>query len=51
MARFHDLTVTDVNKTIRDAVIVTLAPSTEDKATFLDFEQGQYLTFRKDFDG
>lgn len=51
MARFHDLTVTDVNKTIRDAVIVTLAPSAEDEATFMDFSQGQYLTFRKEFDG
>lgn len=51
MARFHDLTVTDVNKTIRDAVIVTLAPSHEDEATFMDYKQGQYLTFRKEFDG
>lgn len=51
MARFHELTVTDVNKTIRDAVIVTLAPSDEDLATFMDYKQGQYLTFRKDFDG
>ena len=51
MARFHELTVTDVNKTIRDAVIVTLAPSVEDTAAFMDYKQGQYLTFRKDFDG
>ena len=48
MARFHELTVTDVHKTIRDAVVVTLAPS--DPKTF-DFTQGQYLTFRRDFDG
>mgnify|MGYP003571042591 CR=1 FL=1 len=26
MARFHDLEVTDVRKTIRDAVVVTLKP-------------------------
>ena len=26
MARFHELTVTDVRKTIRDAVVVTLKP-------------------------
>ncbi|THH34710.1 2Fe-2S iron-sulfur cluster binding domain-containing protein [Aliishimia ponticola] len=48
MAKFHPLTVTDVKKTIRDAVIVTLQP--ENPADFA-FAQGQYLTFRKDFDG
>lgn len=51
MARFHTLTVTDVNKTIRDAVIVTLAPSSDDHDLFMDFKQGQYLTFRREFDG
>ncbi len=50
MARFHKLTVTDVHKTIRDAVVVTLAPEAEDAETFA-FTQGQYLTFRRDFDG
>ncbi|MEY8799440.1 1,2-phenylacetyl-CoA epoxidase subunit PaaE [Leisingera sp. XS_AS12] len=50
MARFHDLEVTDVRKTIRDAVVVTLKPSPE-AATAFDFTQGQYLTFRRDFDG
>ena len=48
MARFHDLEVTDIHKTIRDAVVVTLRA--EDAETF-DFVQGQYLTFRRDFDG
>ena len=48
MARFHTLTVTDIHKTIRDAVVVTLTP--EDPEAF-DYTQGQYLTFRKDFDG
>ncbi|KIT16777.1 2Fe-2S iron-sulfur cluster-binding protein [Jannaschia aquimarina] len=47
MARFHPLTVTDVRKTIRDAVVVTLRPEEGD----FDFTQGQYLTFRRDFDG
>lgn len=47
MARFHTLTVTDVHKTIRDAVVLTLAPQGGD----FDFVQGQYLTFRRDFDG
>jgi len=50
MARFHDLTVTDIHKTIRDAVVVTLKPQAGDEAAF-DFIQGQYLTFRHDFDG
>lgn len=48
MARFHDLTVTHVRKTIRDAVEVTLQPNDD---TSFDFIQGQYLTFKRDFDG
>ncbi|TMV07558.1 phenylacetate-CoA oxygenase/reductase subunit PaaK [Ruegeria sediminis] len=50
MARFHDLEVTDIQKTIRDAVVVTLKPANGSAAEF-DFIQGQYLTFRHDFDG
>lgn len=50
MARFHDLTVTDIRKTIRDAVVVTLAPANGAAAAF-GFIQGQYLTFRRNFDG
>jgi len=50
MARFHNLTVTDVHKTIRDAVVVTLKPENGATDAF-DFTQGQYLTFRRDFDG
>ena len=48
MPRFHELTVTDVKKTIRDAVVVTLQPV---NGGDFDFVQGQYLTFRRDFDG
>ncbi|MDD9908448.1 MAG: 2Fe-2S iron-sulfur cluster-binding protein [Ahrensia sp.] len=48
MARFHQLTVTDVQKTIRDAVVVTLKP---DDAEAFAFVPGQYLTFRRSFDG
>lgn len=48
MPRFHELTVTDVRKTIRDAVVVTLKPANGGN---FDFIQGQYLTFRRDFDG
>lgn len=48
MARFHQLAVTDVQKTIRDAVVVTLKPT---NGGDFDFTQGQYLTFRQDFDG
>ncbi|WP_298678650.1 2Fe-2S iron-sulfur cluster-binding protein [uncultured Lentibacter sp.] len=50
MARFHELEVTDVRKTIRDAVVVTLKPVNSAAREF-DFTQGQYLTFRRDFDG
>ncbi|RYC28419.1 1,2-phenylacetyl-CoA epoxidase subunit PaaE [Ciceribacter ferrooxidans] len=50
MARFHPLTVTDIRHETRDAVVVTLKPREEDRAAF-DFTQGQYLTFRRDFDG
>ena len=50
MAQFHSLTVTDVNHDTRDAVVVTLAPGEADRKAF-DFTQGQYLTFRHDFDG
>jgi len=46
MMRFHELTVTDVTKTIRDAVIVTLQP---DDAEAFEFVPGQYLTFRRKF--
>lgn len=50
MARFYDLTVTALRKTIRDAVVVTLQPDAGD-ATAFEFRAGQYLTFRRDFDG
>jgi len=48
MSQFHPLTVTHIHRTIRDAVVLTLKP--HDPGTF-QFTQGQYLTFRKDFDG
>ncbi len=50
MSRFHPLKVTEVRRDTRDAVVVTLAPRDEDRALF-DFTQGQYLTFRRAFDG
>ncbi|MBI1218080.1 MAG: phenylacetate-CoA oxygenase/reductase subunit PaaK [Rhodobacteraceae bacterium] len=50
MARFHPLKVTEIRRETRDAVVVTLVPRDEDRALF-DFIQGQYLTFRRDFDG
>ncbi|EAQ12709.1 ring-1,2-phenylacetyl-CoA epoxidase subunit PaaE [Maritimibacter alkaliphilus HTCC2654] len=50
MARFHELEVTGIQKTIRDAVVVSLKPKDDDAEAF-DFIQGQYLTFRRDFDG
>lgn len=46
MSRFQPLKVTDIRKTIKDAVVVSLeAPEG------FEFIQGQYLTFRRDFDG
>ncbi|MEM6304840.1 MAG: 2Fe-2S iron-sulfur cluster-binding protein [Pseudomonadota bacterium] len=48
MSKFHPLTVTDIHRTIRDAVVLTLQP--EDPERFA-FTQGQYLTLRHDFDG
>lgn len=48
MTHFHTLTVTGVHKTTRDAVVLTLKSKTPADFTFL---QGQYLTFRKEFDG
>ncbi|MDW3223759.1 MAG: 2Fe-2S iron-sulfur cluster-binding protein [Paracoccaceae bacterium] len=48
MSKFHPLTVTDIHHTIRDAVVLTLKP--ENPEVFA-FKQGQFLTFRQDFDG
>lgn len=50
MARFHPLEVTDVQRETRDAVVLTLKPRSGDEPLF-DFTQGQYLTFRREFDG
>lgn len=48
MMQFHNLTVIKIEKTIRDAVVVTLAPEAPEHFSFV---QGQYLTFRRMFDG
>ncbi|SET79018.1 1,2-phenylacetyl-CoA epoxidase subunit PaaE [Paracoccus homiensis] len=48
MPRFHPLEVTEVRRETRDAVVVTLKP--QDAGAFA-FTQGQYLTFRREFDG
>lgn len=50
MAHFYPLLVTDIKQDTRDAVIVTLEPPEEAREKF-DFIQGQYLTFRRMFDG
>ena len=50
MARFLPLKVSDIRRETRDAVVVTLTPRAEDEHAF-DFTQGQYLTFRREFDG
>ena len=49
MAKFHSLIVTDVENTIRDAIVVSLKP--EDNTADFDFIQGQYLTFRQVIEG
>jgi ring-1,2-phenylacetyl-CoA epoxidase subunit PaaE len=48
MASFFPLTVANIEHTIRDAVVVTLVP---EKSELFKFIQGQYLTFKHDFDG
>lgn len=50
MSRFHPLTVTDIKRDTRDSVVVTLRPPAEAYGEFR-FIQGQYLTFRRVFDG
>ncbi len=50
MSRFLPLTVTALRRTTPEAVEVTLTPRPEDAEAFR-FIQGQYLTFRRDFDG
>jgi ring-1,2-phenylacetyl-CoA epoxidase subunit PaaE len=48
MARFFPLTVTELRRDTRDSVVVTLAPPPGEEFSFI---QGQYLTFRRVFDG
>ena len=48
MAQFFPLLVTNIYHTIRDAVVLTLEPQNADDFAFI---QGQYLTFKRDFDG
>jgi len=46
--KFYPLTVTKIEKTIRNAVVLSLKTDAPDR---FKFTQGQYLTFRRDFDG
>lgn len=50
MDQFFPLTVTGIHHDTRDAVVVSLAPRPEDAERFA-YKPGQYLTFRRDFDG
>ena len=50
MAEFHPLTVTDLARDTADAVVVTLRPPAEVAERFA-YLPGQYLTFKRDFDG
>ncbi len=47
MPRFHPLEITDIRRETDAAVVLSLTPQSGD----FSFEAGQYLTFRKDFDG
>ena len=50
MANFHPLKVVDIRQETRDAVVLTLEPANGATVDF-SFVQGQYLTFRKEFEG
>jgi ring-1,2-phenylacetyl-CoA epoxidase subunit PaaE len=50
VSKFHPLTVKSLHRDTRDSVIVTLEPSPDARDAFR-FVQGQYLTFRRVFDG
>lgn len=50
MAEFYPLNVTNIRRETRESVVVTLKPRLEDAALFR-YKQGQYLTFKKAFDG
>ena len=50
MKKFHPLTITDAHDETGDSVVLTLEPPADAKHLFT-FRPGQYLTFRRDFDG
>lgn len=50
MPQFYPLSVTEIRHDTRDSVVVTFEPRPEDRGRF-GYIQGQYLTFRHDFDG
>ncbi len=50
MAQFYPLRVAEVRRDTRDSVVVTFEPRPEDRERFA-YVQGQYLTFRRAFDG
>ena len=50
MAQFYPLKVADIRRDTRDSVVVTLEPPANAREKF-KFIQGQYLTFRRIFDG
>jgi ring-1,2-phenylacetyl-CoA epoxidase subunit PaaE len=50
MAQFFPLAIAEIKRDTRDSVIVTLTPPAGAEESF-KFIQGQYLTFRRKFDG
>lgn len=47
---FYSLLVTDIERNTRDSVVISLRPNKDDSDAF-QFIQGQYLTFRQEFEG
>ena len=47
MPRFHPLEITNIRRETEAAVVLSLTPKSGD----FNFEAGQYLTFRREFDG
>ena len=48
--KFYPLRVTHIRKDIREVVVVTLKPDDADQEHFA-YRPGQYLTFKKTFEG
>ncbi|MDX1737309.1 MAG: 1,2-phenylacetyl-CoA epoxidase subunit PaaE [Alphaproteobacteria bacterium] len=50
MALFHQMRITDIRPETRNAVVLRLEPANGNMSDF-NYAQGQYITFKRDFDG